>query len=67
MLVTIPSNFLAPVGRLVHRRYGVPFGIDYQDPWVNRWPGVDVPLSRAWGSYHLASIARAVVGARGER
>lgn len=56
VLVTIPSNFLAPVGRLVHRRRGVPFGIDYQDPWVNRWPGIDVPLSRAWGSYHLASI-----------
>jgi hypothetical protein len=56
VLVTIPSNFLAPVGRLVHRRRGVPFGIDYQDPWVNRWPGIDVPLSRAWGSYRLASI-----------
>jgi len=54
VLVTIPSNFLAPVGRLIHRRYGVPFGIDYQDPWVNRWPGVEVPLSRAWVSYRLA-------------
>ena len=56
LLITIPSNFLAPVGRLIHRRYGVPFGIDYQDPWINRWPGIDVPLSRAWGSYRLASI-----------
>jgi hypothetical protein len=56
VLITIPSNFLAPVGRLIHRRYGVPFGIDYQDPWINRWPGIDVPLSRAWGSYRLASI-----------
>ncbi len=66
VLVTIPSNFLAPIGRLVHRRCGVPFGIDYQDPWVNRWPGVDVPLSRAWGSYHLASILEpwSVRGAR---
>jgi hypothetical protein len=56
VLITIPSNFLAPVGRLIHRRYGVPFGIDYQDPWINRWPGVDVPFSRAWGSYRLASL-----------
>jgi hypothetical protein len=56
VLVTIPSNFLAPIGRLIRRRRGVPFGIDYQDPWVNRWPGIDVPLSRAWSSYHLASI-----------
>ncbi len=56
VLVTIPSNFLGPVGRLVHRRHGLPFGIDYQDPWVNRWPGVDRPLSRAWGSYKLATL-----------
>ncbi len=54
VMVTIPANFLAPVGRLVHRRFGVPYGIDYQDPWVHAWPGVEVPLSRAWFSYHLA-------------
>ena len=56
VLVTIPSNFLAPLGRMVHRRYGLPFGIDYQDPWVNRWPGVEKPFSRAWGSYRLANV-----------
>ncbi len=56
VLVTIPSNFLAPVGRLVRRRYQLPYGIDYQDPWINRWPGVDRPLSRAWGSYRLAHL-----------
>jgi hypothetical protein len=56
VLVTIPANFLAPVGRLIHRRHGVPFGIDYQDPWVHRGPGADVPFSRAWGSYHLGAI-----------
>ena len=56
VLVTIPSNFLAPVGRLIHRRYGVPFGIDYQDPWVNRWPGVEQPFTKAWFSYRLARV-----------
>ncbi len=56
VLVTIPSNFLAPLGRLIHMRYGLPFGIDYQDPWVNRWPGVDKPFTRAWGSYRLAKL-----------
>ena len=56
VLVTIPSNFLAPVGRLIHMRYGLPFGVDYQDPWVNRWPGVDKPFTRAWGSYRLANL-----------
>ena len=56
VLVTIPANFLAPLGRLIHLRHGLPFGIDYQDPWVGRWPGVETPLSRAWASHHLASI-----------
>jgi hypothetical protein len=56
VLVTIPSNFLAPVGRLIHLRHGVPFGIDYQDPWINRWPGVDRPLTKAWASYRLAGL-----------
>ena len=55
VLVTIPPNFLAPLGRLIHDRFGVPFGIDYQDPWVNRWPGVEVPFSRAWASYTLST------------
>ena len=56
VMVTIPSNFLAPVGRLVHLRHGLPFGIDYQDPWVNRWTGNEKPLSRAWASNKLAEL-----------
>jgi len=56
VMVTIPSNFLAPVARLVHLRHGVPFGIDYQDPWVNRWTGREKPFSRAWVSNRLAEI-----------
>jgi hypothetical protein len=55
VLVTIPSNFLAPLGRLMHGRFDVPFGIDYQDPWVAWWSGVDRKYSRAWWSYKLAT------------
>ena len=56
VMVTIPSNFLAPVGRLVHLRTGLPFGIDYQDPWVSRWTGKERRFSRAWASNRLAEI-----------
>lgn len=55
-MVTIPSNFLAPVGRLVHLRTGLPFGIDYQDPWVNPWTARERRFSRAWASNRLAEI-----------
>ncbi len=44
------------LGPLWKRQFGLPYVLDYQDPWVNRWPGIEVPLSRAWGSYHLSSI-----------
>lgn len=53
VLVTIPSNFLAPVGRLIHRRFGLPYGIDYQDPWV---AGSPRPLTKAWASQSLARL-----------
>jgi len=52
--ITIPSNFSACLGRLIHHRYGTPYGIDYIDPWVHQFPGSDRPLTRAWGSARLA-------------
>ena len=52
--ITIPSNFSACLGRLVHGRYGTPYGIDYIDPWVHYFPGSDRPFTRAWGSARLA-------------
>jgi hypothetical protein len=63
VLVTIPSNYLALVGGLIDRHYGVPFGIDYQDPWVT--PGDDPPFTKAWGSRRLAQLLepKAVRGA----
>jgi len=52
--ITIPSNFSACLGRLIHRRYGTPYGIDYIDPWVHQFPGSNRPMTRAWGSARLS-------------
>jgi hypothetical protein len=54
--VTIPSNFSAVLGRMVHARYGVPYGIDYIDPWVHEWPGSERRFSKAWTSARLAEL-----------
>lgn len=54
--VTIPSGYSALLGRLVHEKTGVPYGIDYIDPWVHSAPGSDRFMSKAWGSAHLADL-----------
>lgn len=52
--ITIPSNFSALLGRMIHERYGLPYGIDYIDPWVHEWPGSRQRFSKAWTSARLA-------------
>jgi len=32
--ISIPSFYTAVLGRLLHRKAKIPYGIDYQDPWV---------------------------------
>lgn len=54
--VTIPSTTSALLGRLIHRRHGIPYGIDYIDPWVHEWPGSERPLTKAWTAARLARV-----------
>jgi len=54
--ITVPSNFSAPLGRLVYERHHIPYGIDYIDPWIHQWPEAKVVLSKAWCSYQLGKI-----------
>jgi hypothetical protein len=37
--IFIPSFYLSLLGPLLHRRFGIKFGIDYIDPWVHFFPG----------------------------
>jgi hypothetical protein len=53
--VTVPSHYSALLGRMVHDAHGVPYGIDYIDPWVHDWPGTDVRFSKAWASSKLGT------------
>jgi hypothetical protein len=41
ILVTLPPHYTALLGPWLHRASGVPYVLDYQDPWVGAW-GVTV-------------------------
>lgn len=56
LYIPIPSFYVALLGRWLHARTGVPYGIDYIDPWVHRFPGSDRLFSRHWFSMKLSSL-----------
>ncbi|MXV52819.1 hypothetical protein GS399_17745 [Pedobacter sp. HMF7647] len=53
LYIPIPSNFAALLGPIISRKTGIPYGIDYIDPWVHRWPGTEKKISKAYGSMKL--------------
>jgi hypothetical protein len=56
LYIPIPSFYVALLGRWLHASTGIPYGIDYIDPWVHRFPGSDRPLSRHWFSMKLSAL-----------
>lgn len=56
LYVTVPSFYGALLGRAAHALCGIPYGIDYIDPWVQPWPEGAGRLSKAWLSQKLARL-----------
>ena len=56
IFILIPSNYSALLGPLIYKRFGIPYVIDYIDPWVHSWPGCEILFSKAWLSYQLNRI-----------
>jgi len=54
---TVPAYSAALIGPLIYRRYGVPYGIDYIDPWVHETSLNEPILSKAWLAQKWASVA----------
>lgn len=54
VLIPIPSFYVSLIGPYLNRKTGVPFGIDYIDPWVHQFPGFEKTFSRHWISTRLA-------------
>jgi hypothetical protein len=54
--IFIPSFYLSLLGPILHRRFGIKYGIDYIDPWVHFFPGSERKLSRHWWSTFFAKF-----------
>jgi hypothetical protein len=54
--IPIPSFYSALIGRWLHATTGVPYGIDYIDPWVHTTPRGKKLFSRHWFSERLANF-----------
>ena len=59
LFISIPPYFSAILGRMIHDTYGVPYVIDYIDPWVtlNYWKRSDIKRTLKRNlSYKLSRI-----------
>ena len=51
-----PSFYMALLGPYLFKNTGIPYGIDYIDPWVHEFPGSNKIFSRHWFSTQLAKL-----------
>ncbi len=56
LYITIPSFYGALWGRRLHKSTGIPYGIDYIDPWVHEFPGAEKIFSRHWFATKVANF-----------
>jgi len=56
LYISIPPNYSSLLGPLIFRRFGIPYVLDYQDPWVPPQPTKKKFLSKHWFSERLAYL-----------
>lgn len=58
--IPIPSFYVSLVGRMLHEEFGIPYGIDYIDPWIRPLAPYQRIFSRAWWSLQIAKLLEPV-------
>jgi hypothetical protein len=61
LFITTYPMYPAVLGPLLKRRFGVPFVIDFQDPWVGSW-GATVGRARGGGADVKSRLTRHIAG-----
>lgn len=54
--IPIPSWYTSLLGRVAWRKHGIPFGIDYIDPWVYQLTKYEHRFSRQWFTRQVALL-----------
>lgn len=52
----IPPFYTSLITRKVHDKTGIPYGVDYIDPWVHLFPGGKKIFSKPWAAGQLSKI-----------
>lgn len=58
--IPIPPNYSAILGPIIYKKFGVPYGIDYIDPWINNKIYYK-PFSKGWWADKLGRILEPIV------
>ena len=64
--ITCDSFPASLIGPRIQRKLGIPYGIDYQDPWIRETPDRSTPFTKPWLARRLSKLLepRAVRDAR---
>ena len=54
VIFMLPPAYTWLIGPLIKKQFGVPFVVDYQDPWVSSIGKVGTPLKKAWWAQRVA-------------
>lgn len=57
---TIPAAMASLLGAPIYRKFGIPYGVDYIDPWVHETPQHHRPFSKSWFSERLSSVCEPI-------
>jgi hypothetical protein len=60
-----PPNHQLLLGRLIHARLGIPYVVDYIDPWQSDWLEEHArPFTKLWIVHHIATVLEPLVLAK---
>lgn len=57
---TIPASLATLLGPPMYRRFRIPYGIDYIDPWIPETPQSNPVLSKAWFAERVSRICEPI-------